>query len=525
MNDKIENPAKWVSSLDIINETGISRATLNNYIKLELLPRPLVKRPSEKSVRARMLGYFPRSAIDLINQIKELKKEGYSMDEIAESLGQFDSTPTAGENIMHNPSEAGDINEDQNTHDPESLLSRPESENSGRPLSLTINDITCPAYLLNHNFEIDWINEQAENSIFQQKVYTISDPPARNIFLMLMRNPYMDARTRNDLINFHLGFVKRKKSKHELDQLYENITRDELETLKRNYEQQTKPVPFQTANKYPLSLYNSKAKCISDHVYYMVFREGILFIHTLEANSLQEISNLLSSRSNVINDLLKQRMPTMVSFGVLVADLQNSCGICAELPSEEYFELIHQIWATVEGSFKLYYGTYGKHVGDGMLYYFLKERDNQYLINAISCALEIRDKIRKLNMEWKTRKGWFNDLYLNIGINEGQEYFGTISSAPSVEFTALGDTVNYAGRLSDFARNGAIWTTKNLMNKLSVEDKETICYGITHRDQDREMLVENTFRRIIDMNDLDIQGKSKFIDISTLAITEVISRR
>jgi class 3 adenylate cyclase len=218
-------------------------------------------------------------------------------------------------------------------------------------------------------------------------------------------------------------------------------------------------------------------------------------------------------------------MPTLVSFGVLVADLQNSCGISAVLPSEEYFELINQIYASVEDSFKKYYGTYGKHAGDGMLYYFLKERDNQYLVNAVSCALEIRENIKTLNMEWKARKGWYNDICLNIGINEGQEYFGTIPSAPNIEFTALGDTVNYAGRLSDFASDGKIWTTKNLLNKLSTVEKENFRYGIRHRDNDQEMLVENTFGRIMDMRDLDTSILGKFRDISTLAITEIVGTK
>ena len=312
--------------------------------------------------------------------------------------------------------------------------------------------------------------------------------------------------------------------KHELGQLYEGMSQNERENLEKRYESIESPA-LRAVNKILLKLSDDTGKCISDCVYYMLFREGILFIHALDASSIQDIANLLSCRSSVITDLLKQTMPTLVSFAVLIAGLQNSVGICAELPSEEYFELIHDIWACVEGSFKQYYGTYGKHVGDGMLYYFLKERDNQYLINAISCALEIRANIKKLNMEWKTRKGWFNELYLNIGINEGQEYFGAIPSAPSVEFTALGDTVNYTGRLSDFARYGAIWTTKNLINRLGVEDKEGIRYGIRHKDQDRETLVENTFSRIIDMSGLDNAIISKFKDISTLAITEIIGRR
>jgi class 3 adenylate cyclase len=302
------------------------------------------------------------------------------------------------------------------------------------------------------------------------------------------------------------------------------MSKNEREHLEKRYDP-IDPSPRQAINKILLKLSDDTGKCISDCVYYMLFREGTLFIHALEASSTQEIKHLLSCRSSLINDLLKQRMPTLVSFCVLVADLQNSVRICAELPPEEYFELIHQIWACVESSFKHYYGTYGKHVGDGMLYYFLKERDNKYMMNAISCALEIRENIKKVNMEWKTRKGWFNELYLNIGINEGQEYFGAIPSAPSIEFTALGDTVNYAGRLSDFARYGAIWTTKNLMNKLAVEEKAGIRYGIRHKDQDRETLIENTFSLIMNMTALDNATASKFKDIATLAVTEIVGRR
>jgi len=524
VNDKKGRTNRWISSLDIINKTGISRATLNNYIRMNLLPRPVVKRPEERSVRARMLGYFPESVIDSIIQIKELKKKGYSMDTIANRLKRSDLTPNSGETVPQDETKTEDAKSEKETLQSQNTFSRMMSGDAPSPLTVTINDITCPAYLLNYNYEIDWINKDAENTIFQQKIHTIKEPTARNIFLLLMRNSHKNNQTRHDLLDFHLSFVKEKTMKSELGQLYEGISQNEIEYLEKSYDKIDSP-PRQAVNKIFLKLSDDTGKCISDCVYYMLFREGILFIHALEASSIQEIANLLSCRASVINDLLRQRMPTLVYFGVLVADLQNSVGISAGLPSEEYFELIHQIWACVEDSFKQYYGTYGKHVGDGMLYYFLKERDNRYLINAISCALEIRENIKKLNMEWKTRKGWFNELYLNIGINEGQEYFGAIPSAPSIEFTALGDTVNYAGRLSDFARNGAIWTTKNLMNRLTAEEKAGIRYGVRHKDQDRETLVENTFSRIIDMTDLDDTTTSKFKDISALAITEIVGWR
>ena len=39
------------------------------------------------------------------------------------------------------------------------------------------------------------------------------------------------------------------------------------------------------------------------------------------------------------------------------------------------------------------------------------------------CALELREKMKHLSEEWKRDTGWCGDLYLNIGINEGYEFF------------------------------------------------------------------------------------------------------
>ena len=515
---------RWISSLDIIDKTKISRATLNNYIKMNILPRPDVKKPGEASVRARMLGYFPETVIDIIEQIKAMKKKGYSMDSIIERLKKPEQPATPGETIVQDESRSEDAPAEEKFIQSEQTVSQMMPEETIEPLNLTIKDIACPAYLVNNNFEIDWINAPAEASIFQQKIRAVKEPSARNIFRLLTRNASEGREKQDDFFDFHLGFVKEKVAKSDLDKLYEGISLNEAESLKVRYDK-IEMRPRQTVNKALLKLCDHQGTLISNCAYYMVFREGTLFIHAPLESSAQGIMDLFSCRFRVINDLLRQRMPTLVSFCVLVADLQNSVRICAELPPEEYFELINQMWACVEGSFKQYYGTYGKHTGDGMLYYFLKERDNQYMMNAVLCALEIRENIKKLNMEWKIRRGWLNELNLNIGINEGQEYFGTIPSAPSVEFTALGDSVNYAGRLSDFARHGAIWTTKNLMNKLTVEEKAGIRYGIRRIDQDREIIVENSFSRMIDMITQDNVKTSKFMDIATLAVTEILGRR
>ena len=124
----------------------------------------------------------------------------------------------------------------------------------------------------------------------------------------------------------------------------------------------------------------------------------------------------------------------------------------------------------------------------------------------------------------KLKKGWFNDLYLNIGINEGQEFFGTIRSASNIEFTALGDSINYAGRLSDFARFGKIWTTKNVIIKLAEEELASLCFGVDRKEADHERFVENSFLRVIDLLDGSRNEGNKFADIATLPITEIVGK-
>jgi adenylate cyclase len=133
--------------------------------------------------------------------------------------------------------------------------------------------------------------------------------------------------------------------------------------------------------------------------------------------------------------------------------------------------------------------------------------------------------MKKLSLEWKISKGWFNELFMNIGINEGEEYFGTIPASPSIEFTALGDSVNNAGRLSDLARYGSIWTTKNLVNRLGEEERKKIRYGIRRKGEGGDILIENIFSRVTDLVPQDNPKYSKFMDIATLPVTEIHNLR
>src|SRR3990172_10905933 len=76
-----------LSSKYIIDKTGISRATLNNYINLGILSKPVVQNPGDEGGGAKLLGYFPDGSLDRIELVRRLKGEGVTMAESAARIG------------------------------------------------------------------------------------------------------------------------------------------------------------------------------------------------------------------------------------------------------------------------------------------------------------------------------------------------------------------------------------------------------------------------------------------------------
>ena len=76
-----------LTSREVMARTGISRATLNNYIAVGILPRPIVGVAGPGSGSIRRIGYFEDRVIERIREAQRLKREGHAMSEIAARFG------------------------------------------------------------------------------------------------------------------------------------------------------------------------------------------------------------------------------------------------------------------------------------------------------------------------------------------------------------------------------------------------------------------------------------------------------
>ncbi|MCX7817274.1 MAG: MerR family transcriptional regulator [Syntrophales bacterium] len=79
----------FISSREVLAITGISRSTLNNYIKFGLVPVPDVRKCVKGHGQIRRLGYFPVWVIDRIKEIRDLKRKGLTMDKIVEKFNKI----------------------------------------------------------------------------------------------------------------------------------------------------------------------------------------------------------------------------------------------------------------------------------------------------------------------------------------------------------------------------------------------------------------------------------------------------
>ena len=247
--------------------------------------------------------------------------------------------------------------------------------------------------------------------------------------------------------------------------------------------------------------------------------------HPVRAGGTEPVAGAVPATSHELTGRdPRRRPPVLTHVAILVSDLQNASRIWAELPPEEYFELINHIWVTADPIFRRHHGSHGKHAGDGLVCHFFPRPDSSYLWDVLATALEMQQAMRRVSKEWQLRKGWSTELYMNTGVNEGQEWLGSLKSASQPEFTALGNTIGRAVRISELSRCGAVWATKNLVARLTPAERQRLQYGVRRTgDNGHDVFVSSVFSKVDALADAAPGSGERLKEIARLPITEIVA--
>jgi len=144
---------------------------------------------------------------------------------------------------------------------------------------------------------------------------------------------------------------------------------------------------------------------------------------------------------------------------VLFADVKGFTSISEKLDPENVRNLISECLVFFTEEVHRYEGTIAQFLGDGVMALFgapIAHEDAPQ--RALYAALAIRDRLRRYAE--KLKKDGI-DFKMRIGLNTGLVVVGRIGDDLTMEYTAMGDTVNLASRMESAAEPGTIQVSES----------------------------------------------------------------
>jgi adenylate cyclase len=148
-------------------------------------------------------------------------------------------------------------------------------------------------------------------------------------------------------------------------------------------------------------------------------------------------------------------------------------------------EFLQELYGITKKAIFKFEGSLDKFMGDGIMALFgipcKDENGSQAAINAVMCALELRDEFEKRREKWINiwkpyGRGRIIDISLRCGIHTGVVTYGNMGTDKNDQLTAIGTNINIASRFEEAANP----------NKIVISSQT-------------EMLVKNHFR----LNEID----------------------
>ena len=160
---------------------------------------------------------------------------------------------------------------------------------------------------------------------------------------------------------------------------------------------------------------------------------------------------------------------------VLFADLEASSPLSRRLSTASYFALGRRIARGADRCVIDAGGLVGRHVGDGVVAFFLAETAGSESRAARAC-IEAAHTLREAMVDVAASSELASDeLTMRFGLHWGATlYVGQIATSGRTEVTALGDEVNEGARIEACATGRRALASKALIERLEPEDAAAV---------------------------------------------------
>jgi len=161
-------------------------------------------------------------------------------------------------------------------------------------------------------------------------------------------------------------------------------------------------------------------------------------------------------------------LPRRFTVSVLFTDIRGFTSFSEKFDPAEIASLLNESYFTpVDEIIFRHDGTLDKHIGDSVMGIFGAPISGEVdPLNAVSAALEIREKMAEINRKINDTG---HSINVGMGIATGEAMAGIFGSPRKKEYTVFGTAVNLAARLESLAAAGEILICEKTMRHVEEE--------------------------------------------------------
>jgi len=149
-------------------------------------------------------------------------------------------------------------------------------------------------------------------------------------------------------------------------------------------------------------------------------------------------------------------------ISILFADIRGYSAFSERAEPEQVVEMLNTYFQLAADVIMAREGTLDKFLGDGVMAFFnAPQPQDDHVRRALDAAVALREAVTA----WNNRQGQ-PGLTFGIGVHTGEAVVGNIGAARAMNYTVIGDAVNVAKRLQEYAAPGQILITDRVLAAL-----------------------------------------------------------
>lgn len=164
---------------------------------------------------------------------------------------------------------------------------------------------------------------------------------------------------------------------------------------------------------------------------------------------------------------------------VLFSDVANFTSFSETMAPEALIKLLNEYLGAMTEEISSTHGILDKYIGDAIMAFWGPPfTPGNHSLLACQAAISMQSNLQTLRPQWLSRG--LPEIRMRVGIATGQMIVGNIGSEKNLEYTCIGDTVNYSSRLEGINKVYGtdiiidIYTKKNVEHELLLRELDTI---------------------------------------------------